>query len=153
MATDKEQSILTEAQGLAWRPELRLRAPVDDFSRTAAIWTALLGGKLKLTARASSRKTLACAWSASSSRQINQPKRDNLTDAAGYCETVRMVIDERARREKIRRLSPTAAIGRRFDQCIPFQSLNWIALAKRPRHLSGSEHAKAPAAHERRRHG
>ena len=34
------------------------------------------------------------------SRQINQPKRDNLTDAAGYCETVRMVIDEGAAGEQ-----------------------------------------------------
>ena len=101
MATDKEQSILTEAQGLVHgdRNSDHGHLGLTISSRTAAIWTVLLGGSSR-TARASSRKTLACAWSASNSRQINQPKRDNLTDAAGYCrETVRMVIDERARRE------------------------------------------------------
>ena len=100
MATDKEQSILTEAQAFVHGDRNSDYGHLlDDFSRTAAIWTALLGGKPGATARASSRKTLACAWSASSSRQINRPKRDNPTDAAGYCETVRDGGDEKARRE------------------------------------------------------
>ena len=72
--------------------------PLDDFSRTAAIWTALLGGKLKDGARIEPEDVGLCMVGVKLSRQINQPKRDNLTDAAGYCETVRMVVDEKARR-------------------------------------------------------
>ena len=100
MATDKEQSILTEAQGLVHGDRNSdYGHPLDDFSRTAAIWTALLGGKLKDGARIGPEDVGLCMVGVKLSRQINQPKRDNLTDAAGYCETVRMVIDERARRE------------------------------------------------------
>ena len=100
MATDKEQSILTEAQGLVHGDRnADYGHPLDDFSRTAAIWTVLLGGKLKDGARIEPEDVGLCMVGVKLSRQINQPKRDNLTDAAGYCETVRMVIDERARRE------------------------------------------------------
>ena len=99
MATDKEQSILTEAQGLVHGDRnADYGHPLDDFSRTAAIWTALLGGKLKDGAHIEPEDVGLCMVGVKLSRQINQPKRDNLTDAAGYCETVRMVIDEKARR-------------------------------------------------------
>lgn len=99
METDKEQSILTEAQGLVHGDRnADYGHPLDDFSRTAAIWTALLGGKLKDGAHIEPEDVGLCMVGVKLSRQINQPKRDNLTDAAGYCETVRMVIDEKERR-------------------------------------------------------
>ena len=57
MATDKEQSILTEAQGLVHGDRNSdYGHPLDDFSRTAAIWTALLGGKLKDGAHRAGRR-------------------------------------------------------------------------------------------------
>lgn len=67
--------------------------PIDDFTRTAAIWSAILGFHV------TPEQVGLCMIGVKLSRQVNRPKRDNMVDAAGYAETVQMVIDERARRE------------------------------------------------------
>ena len=66
--------------------------PLEDFSRTALIWSAILG--VEVTAE----QVGLCMMAVKISRQCNQPKRDNMVDAAGYAETVQMCIDERKRR-------------------------------------------------------
>ena len=67
--------------------------PLDDFSRTAAMWSAILGHQV------SAEQVGLCMCAVKISRQCNMPKRDNMVDLAGYAETVQMVIGERAKRE------------------------------------------------------
>lgn len=66
--------------------------PLEDFSRSAAMWSAILG--VSVTAE----QVGLCMIAVKISRQCNAPKRDNMVDAAGYAETVQMCIDERKRR-------------------------------------------------------
>lgn len=66
--------------------------PLDDFSRTAAMWSAILG--VPVTAE----QVGLCMIAVKLSRQVNRPKRDNLVDIAGYAETVQMCLDMRAER-------------------------------------------------------
>lgn len=67
--------------------------PLDDFARTAKMWSAILG----VTVTAEQVGLCMCALKIS--RQCNKHKDDNLIDLAGYAETVNMVIDEQARRQ------------------------------------------------------
>lgn len=66
--------------------------PLDDFSRTAAMWSAILGTPV------TAEQVGLCMCAVKISRQCNRPKDDNLVDLAGYAETVNMVIRERAAR-------------------------------------------------------
>lgn len=66
--------------------------PIDDFTRTAAMWSAILGHPV------TAEQVGLCMCAVKISRQINKPKRDNLVDLAGYAATVDMVIEERKRR-------------------------------------------------------
>lgn len=87
------ESVLLEAEGLVHGDRnADYGHPLDDFSRTAAIWTAILGHPV------SPEQVGLCMCAVKISRQCNRPKRDNLVDLAGYAETVSMVIDEKARR-------------------------------------------------------
>lgn len=67
--------------------------PIDDFSRTAKMWSAILGCEVTPV------QVGLCMCAVKISRQVNRPKRDNLVDLAGYAATVEMVIDEQKRRE------------------------------------------------------
>ena len=66
--------------------------PLDDFSRTAAMWSAILGASV------TAEQVGLCMCALKISRQCFAPKRDNLVDLAGYAETVHRVIEERERR-------------------------------------------------------
>ena len=66
--------------------------PLDDFGRTAAMWTAILSHPV------SPEQVGLCMCAVKISRQCNKPKADNLIDLAGYAETVNMVIEEKERR-------------------------------------------------------
>lgn len=92
MAEQKE-STLQEAQRLVHGDRGEdYGHPLDDFTRTATMWEAILGAPV------SAEQVGLCMMALKISRQCNRPKRDNMVDAAGYAETVQMVIDERARR-------------------------------------------------------
>ncbi len=66
--------------------------PLEDFSRTAMMWSAILGHPV------SPVQVGLCMCAIKISRQCNKPKTDNLVDLAGYAETVQMVLEEKARR-------------------------------------------------------
>lgn len=66
--------------------------PLDDFTRTAQIWTAIFGWDV------TPEQVALCMVGLKLSREVNKPKRDNIVDAHGYLMTYRMVVDERARR-------------------------------------------------------
>jgi hypothetical protein len=63
--------------------------PYEDFSRTALIWSAILG----ITVLA--EQVALCMVGVKISREVNQPKRDNRVDMAGYAETLDMVAQTR----------------------------------------------------------
>lgn len=87
------ETILQEAQRLVHGDrQTDYGHPLDDFSKTATMWAAILGFPV------SAEQVGLCMIAVKISRQCNRPKRDNLTDAAGYAATVQMVIEERERR-------------------------------------------------------
>lgn len=65
--------------------------PIRDFSRTAAMWTALIGDKLLSPITAQDVAWMMVLLKAS--RQQNRNKLDNLVDAAGYINCAHMVIE------------------------------------------------------------
>lgn len=88
MSTHK--SILTEAEGLVHGDRnADYGNPLDEFSRVAKMWSAILETDV------SAEQIGLCMVALKLSRQCNNPKRDNMVDAAGYAETVQMVVDER----------------------------------------------------------
>lgn len=92
-------SVLTEADGLVHGDRNAAYGhPLDDFSRTAGMVSAMLGHKLKEPLTAEDVILIMCQVKIS--RQINKPKRDNMVDLAGYAECADWVIEERARREE-----------------------------------------------------
>jgi len=94
------ETILQEAHRLVYGPRQDSYGhPFDDFSRTAAIVTAILGNKLKDGEQVVAEEVGLIQMAVKISRQVNHPKRDNMVDAAGYAATIQMVIEERKRRE------------------------------------------------------
>lgn len=89
----KRKSILIEAESLVHGDRnADYGHPLDDFSRTAKMWSALLGIEV------APEQVGLCMIAVKLSRQCNRPKRDNLVDAAGYAETVDWLLDEKKRR-------------------------------------------------------
>jgi Domain of unknown function (DUF6378) len=69
--------------------------PFEDFSRTAQIWSAILGVEI------TPEQVALCMVGLKISREVNRPKRDNIVDGAGYFETLDMVKKERDRRHSM----------------------------------------------------
>ena len=69
--------------------------PFEDFSRTAKIWSAILGVEVE------PEQVALCMVGVKISREVNRPKRDNIVDGAGYFETLDMVKSERMRRQSM----------------------------------------------------
>lgn len=70
--------------------------PFHDFSRTAAMWSAILGTTV------TPAQVGLCMCAVKISRECNKPKRDNLTDLAGYAATVQMVREYEAHEDGAR---------------------------------------------------
>lgn len=86
-------TILEEAQKLVYGDrQASYGHPLDDFTRTAAMWSAILGHPV------TAQQVGLCMCAVKISRQVNAPKRDNLVDLAGYAATVELVIDEEKKR-------------------------------------------------------
>lgn len=98
--TSSDESILQEAHRLTHGPrQADYGHPLDDYTRTAALVSALLAHKLKepLTPDEMSLAMVCVKLS----RQVNAKKRDNTVDGAGYFWVTQEIIDEQARRAKI----------------------------------------------------
>lgn len=90
------ETILQEAQRLVYGDRgADYGHPLDDFTRTAAIWSAILGAPV------TAEQVGLCMIGVKISRQCNKPKRDNMADAAGYAGTVQMCVEERERRQSV----------------------------------------------------
>lgn len=68
--------------------------PLDDFSRAALIWQAILGCEV------SAEQVALCMIGVKISREVHRPKADTVVDGVGYFLTLAMVREERARRER-----------------------------------------------------
>ena len=90
---DRYETVLEEAQRLTHgdRPA-DYGHPLDDFSCTAQLWSALLG--IPVTAE----QVGLCMIAVKLSRESRKAKRDNRTDIAGYAEALERLHVERARR-------------------------------------------------------
>ena len=66
--------------------------PLDDFAKTAAFWSVILG------VRVTEEQVALCMIAVKQSRELNKEKRDNKVDIAGYTKCLDMVINERKRR-------------------------------------------------------
>lgn len=87
------ETILQEAQRLVHGDRGEAYGhPLDDFSKTAKIWSAILG--IDVTPQ----QVALCMVGVKISREVNAPKRDNRVDGAGYFETLDMVEAELERR-------------------------------------------------------
>ena len=69
--------------------------PIDDFSKTALIWQAILGVPV------TPEQVALCMVGVKLSREVHLPKRDNIVDAIGYLGTIPMIQDERQRRKDV----------------------------------------------------
>lgn len=98
---DRAHSVLDEASEIVYaRSESDYGHPYYDFSKTAAIWTVILGPKLSPGAKIEPEDVGLCQIGVKLSREIHEHRRDNLVDIAGYAETVNRVILERGRNRK-----------------------------------------------------
>lgn len=90
-------SVLVEAQGLVHGDRnVAYGSPLDDYSRTAGMVNAMLAHKLKEPLTAEDLGYVMCCVKLS--RQQHAPRRDNMTDLAGYAECAQWMIDDRASR-------------------------------------------------------
>jgi hypothetical protein len=90
-------SVLTEAQGLVHGDRCdQYGPPAEEYKRTVGMVNAMLAAKLKEPLAPEDLAYIMICLKLS--RQINKPKRDSLTDAAGYCEVAQWIIDERVAR-------------------------------------------------------
>lgn len=91
------ESILQEAHRLTHGTRNKdYGHPLDDYTRTAALISALFAHKLKEPLIAEEAALIQCCVKLS--RHTNAPKRDNMTDLAGYAWVVWACAEERARR-------------------------------------------------------
>lgn len=87
------EPILDEAKRLVYGPrEAAYDHPRADFTRTVGMLNALFSHKLREPfAPADFGLLMICC---KLSREVHRHKRDNLTDIAGYAETVGRVLEE-----------------------------------------------------------
>jgi hypothetical protein len=102
IVNQKDETILEEAQRLVHGDRGNAYGhPIDDFTKSALIMTAVLYDKLKPGEQVVAEDVPLLMQGVKISRETNKPKRDNRTDGAGYWETLDMVRSERQRREAL----------------------------------------------------
>lgn len=103
--TDTNESILQEAHRLTHGPRnVDYGHPLDDYTRTAALVSALLAHKL--TSPITPDEMTLCMCCVKMSRHINAPKRDNMVDLAGYAWCTHACAEEADRRNGVGEFTP-----------------------------------------------
>ncbi len=86
------EGVLIEAQRITGGDRQRdYGHPLADFSRTAALWNALLAGRLREGKSIESADVPLFMIAVKLARQVHGYKRDNLVDIAGYARTAALV--------------------------------------------------------------
>ncbi len=88
------EDVLLEANSLVYgNRQASYSHPMDDYTRTSALWNTILADKLKkdLTAE----DAIMCMIMVKASRQVHKHKRDNLVDMAGYAQCMQRVVLKR----------------------------------------------------------
>ena len=89
-------NILEEAGRLvAGERQARYGHPAEDFTRTAQIWSAILGVPVSAT------QVGLCMIGVKLSRETHAHQPDNLVDIAGYAQTVAMVHEPREEKKPL----------------------------------------------------
>jgi len=92
------ETVLDEAKALIYGDRNEAYGhPADDYARTAGLWSALLGSKLREPI--SPGEAILCMICVKLSREAHRPKRDNRVDLAGYAGCLQRVADREAGRE------------------------------------------------------
>ncbi|TAL44619.1 MAG: hypothetical protein EPN91_04085 [Salinibacterium sp.] len=85
------ETILQEAQRLVMGArQASYGHPADDFARTGRMWGAILG-----IPDVTPELVGLCMAAVKISREVNAHKRDNLTDLAGYSQTVALIHERK----------------------------------------------------------
>lgn len=93
----KPETILEEAQRLVYGDRgADYGHPIDDFRKTAGMWSALWRDKLKPHCTLGPEDVAMALICVKLSREQNRAKRDNATDIAGYAATLQMVRERQA---------------------------------------------------------
>lgn len=80
------ENVLEEANRLTSRDRNQSYGhPREDFTRTAALWSAVLG------CRVTPEQVALCMIQVKVSRLCHAPKRDSVVDIAGYARTLEML--------------------------------------------------------------
>jgi len=90
---EEARTLRSSPQGLLLRGQ-DYGHPYEDFSRTAKIWSAILG--IEVTPQ----QAILCMIAVKISRECHRPKRDNRVDIAGYAEALDMVVNYREHGER-----------------------------------------------------
>ena len=72
--------------------------PLDDYTRTAMIFSAILLDKLKPGEIVTAEEAALCMEGVKISRECHASKEDNRVDGAGYWEVLDLIVTERLRR-------------------------------------------------------
>lgn len=92
---NKDESILDEAQRLTGVDrQADYGPPLDDYRRTAALWTALLRHKLKPCESIQWHDAIRCMIAVKLSRDVHKMNRDNMVDLAGYARCRQMALED-----------------------------------------------------------
>lgn len=75
---DQAKSLVLNARNAAYGP------PIDDYTKTAKIWSGLLAHKLKAGVEITPKEAVLMMVGLKLSREMHLPKPDNLIDAHGY---------------------------------------------------------------------
>jgi hypothetical protein len=92
------EDVLIEANSLVYgNRQASYSHPMDDYTRTSALWNTILADKLKESLTA--EDAIMCMIMVKASRQVHKHKRDNLVDMAGYAQCMQRVVMRRKEEE------------------------------------------------------